>query len=173
MPLIKGPNLLKSKDLLSAINSGGSPRAGTHDGARYNARQSIFPTGSPRASGQKKAPPKSSSPKDTEKVIKTWDKKASPLYQVREKANKVYGDTYFENHYPTADQDLKTAIDEMVMAAHSRLRLPMDKEAEEEAPKEAQSPMQPIMVVLNIGDMVRGGAQPIGASLPKEQKTKK
>lgn len=146
--------LLKHKDLLEGSPMAGAHRAATHEMDRYNARQSVFPTGSPRAHGQREKPKKLSR-KIADKTLKLLSQKAEPLLEARAKANKVYGETYFENHYPVADKDLKTMIDKMVMAAHSRVK---SKHTEESHKEDNSEPyVHPITVVVNIGDLVGKG----------------
>ena len=143
--------LIKRRDLLADNPLAGSPRAAVHERDRYNARQTVFPTGSPRASGQRERPKKLSS-KAADRNLQLLNRKVAPLLSMRDKANKVYGETYFENHYPVADKDLKTAIDKMVMNAHSRFRAKQNEEEDE--PKAVAAPSaQPITVVINIGEM--------------------
>jgi hypothetical protein len=68
-----------------------------------------------------------------------------PLLEARDQANKVYNTTYFENHYPNADRDLKTALHEKVMNAHSRLR------AEDDGENSMDEGKSPVTIILNIG----------------------
>lgn len=142
--------LIKRRDLLADNPLAGSPRAAVHERDRYNARQTIFPTGSPRAHGQREKP-KRLSRRAADRNLQLLDRKIAPLLSMRDKANKVYGETYFENHYPVADKDLKTTIDKMVMNAHSRLRAKQHEEEDE--PKAVATSAQPITVVINIGEM--------------------
>jgi hypothetical protein len=65
--------------------------------------------------------------------------------EARAQANKVYSNSYFENHYPEADKDLKSKLDEKIMAAHSRLKSGDDEEEQEEQNAPG------ITIVLNIG----------------------
>ena len=146
--------LLKRRDLLEGNPLAGSNRASTHGGERYNARQTVFPAGSPKSLGQKEKPKKLSR-KIADKGLKLLSHKAEPLLEARAKANKVYGDSYFENHYPLADKDLKTIIDKMVMTAHSRVKAKGNEEPEEEE-REEYAPVQPVTIVVNIGDMKHG-----------------
>lgn len=142
--------LLKRQDLLEGSGMGGDSRVTTHERARSNARQAIFPAGSPVAHGQKN-PPKLLTDKEADKRLSKVDRKLWALVQARKDANEVYGDTYFENHYPLADRDLKTVIAKKVELAHSRLRA---KETPEEKPKELPAPPPPkpnVTIVLNIG----------------------
>lgn len=137
--------LLKKLDLLEGSPMAGKSRSATHESGRQNARQSIFPTGSPVALGQQKAP-KLLSKKRAEKTLGALRGKLRHLLEAREQANKVYGDTYFENHYPKADKDLKTALDKKVNSAHSRLKAKEKDEPE----KEEHTQMPTIQIVLNI-----------------------
>ncbi len=142
--------LLKRRDLLADAGMGGAARAATHERDRYNARQSVFPIGSPVAHGQRKKP-KLLSRKRADGNDKTLKARLKPLLEAREDANKVMTDTrsYFENHYPVADKDLKTALNERVMNAHSRLRAKGKEGHKEKEEEEHEAPT--IQIILNIG----------------------
>jgi hypothetical protein len=108
----------------------------------------VFPTGSPVALGQKKKP-KLLSGRAADGRIRKLNGKLKSLLEARCEANKVYGDSYFENHYPLADKDMKTVLDKKVMTAHSRLRAKgAPEESEEESEREEP---RGVTIILNIG----------------------
>lgn len=141
--------LLQRRDLLETTGMGGSERIGTHERGRSNARQAIFPTGSPVKHGQKKKP-QLLTDKEADKKLGKVGGRLWNLITARKEANEVYGDTYFENHYPDADRDMKTLIDKKLQLAHSRL---LAKETKEEKEKEVPhaEPHGGVTIVLNIG----------------------
>ena len=88
----------------------------------------IFPTKSPVAFGQKKRPLRLST-MAAKFGLKTVHDRISELMHARKDVNKVHSEGYFENHYPEADGELKGLLHEKVMLAHSRLNNPNpDKE---------------------------------------------
>lgn len=81
--------------------------------------QTIFPTSSPVdvQDGRKVSAPKSLGRGLFEKATELRDHKLIPLLKVREDADRVYSNGYFENHYSEADKRLKGLLHEKVMAA--------------------------------------------------------
>jgi len=135
--------LLKRRDLIASTGMGGSQSAAVHELDRPTGTNTVYSAGSPIRHGQRKQPrllPK----KAADFKQKSLKDRLSPLLEAREQANKVYNATYFENHYPRADRDLKTKLHEKVMNAHSRLRAEDDGEHSDEG-------KSPVTIILNIG----------------------
>lgn len=110
----------------------------------FTAGNTVYGTGSPVQSGQRKRPRLLSKKQASEKN-KSLSDRIGPLMEARAQANKVYSNSYFENHYPEADKDLKKRLDEKIMTAHSRLKADDDGDEQEEKNNSG------ITIVLNIG----------------------
>lgn len=132
---------LLRRDLLENSPLGGSQNAAVHELDRPTGRNAIYSAGSPVPHGQRRQP-RLITRKLADTKQRSLKERIEPLLEARKQVNKVYNSTYFENHYPVADRDLKTALNEKVMNAHSRLR------AEED---ESNSGEGSITIVLNIG----------------------
>jgi len=114
---------------------------------------SIFPVSSPidRSFGstELKAPkPMSDEIFDTK--YKKMLKKVRPLLEVKEEADKVYSNGYFENHYPEADKKLKSLLHEKAMDAWARSLSSKDAKVEDEE-EEEKAEKKAISITISLG----------------------
>jgi len=83
---------------------------------RFNDKHEIFPMRSPVDALD---PPKLPSllSKSTGRLAQLANSRSDGLLAARETLNKVYADSYFENHYPDADRKLKKVLHAKTMKA--------------------------------------------------------
>lgn len=118
-----------------------------------NPKFSIFPSKSPVSLlGDQPKPPATRSRKTLRDIAAEHHRKLTPLLRVKEEADKVYSNGYFEQHYKEADRLLKQLLHDKVMNAWAAA-LNDEKEEAEELPAISQGLKKNInSITINMGE---------------------
>lgn len=117
---------------------------------KFESKHEIFPSKSPVSNidpvVEKPAPV---SRRQYGRLAELAFSRIKPLMKTREALNKVYSDSYFENHYPEADKTLKGLLHNSTMDAWSNAENPSEEVLADKA--DGQALGKTIHLTINLG----------------------